>query len=149
MTARYTPSHTPPIERTEPALWFAFRDGQIAVCEGDASRAFRAACILPTSACERSARNISGFTTARHCYAVELDGARELPQGWRFMGLRDAFAVLDAELAALSGRAFQILEWDRNQHYCSRCGTHMLAQRRAFARVPGCGYKTYRPFRPP
>ena len=148
MTARYTPSHTPPSERTDPALWFVFRDGRIAVCEGDV--ACLPCCMHLTDFGLRSQRSqYLGLYDGRHCYAVELDDARELPQGWQFMGLRDAFAVLDAELAALSGRAFQILEWDRNQQYCSRCGTRMLEKREERSRAcPACGYKSYPPVSP-
>ena len=54
-----------------------------------------------------------------------------------------------SRIAALSGRAFQILEWDRNHRYCSRCGTRMDERGDERSRTCGaCGLKSYPPVTP-
>ena len=64
-----------------------------------------------------------GLYGGKHCYAVEIHESQPLPQGWAAMGLRDLFGMVETTLAALSGRAYQFMEWDRNHQFCSRCGT--------------------------
>ena len=59
------------------------------------------------------------------------------------------FGNVDETLAALAARAFQILEWDRNHQYCSRCGTPTEPRRDERARsCPNCGYTSYPPISP-
>jgi NAD+ diphosphatase len=78
----------------------------------------------------------------------ELAHADALPAGHALQGLR---AVLggDPALGMLAGRAFQIMEWDRNHQYCSRCSTPTEVRRDERARVcPSCGYTAYPPISP-
>jgi NAD+ diphosphatase len=90
-----------------------------------------------------------GRYDGKHCYAVDVDEAQALPEGWQAMGLRDAFALLETEVAMLSGRAYQILEWDRNHRYCGRCGTETVMRTDERSRVcPGCKRTTYPPVSP-
>src|SRR6476659_2375915 len=65
------------------------------------------------------------------------------------VGLREAFALLDGGLRALSGRAFQLLEWDRNHQYCSRCAKPTIHRANERSReCPSCGLTTYPPISP-
>jgi NAD+ diphosphatase len=149
MTALYTPSHTPPDPRDQPALWFAFQNGRVAVC-ADTDTACLPCCVHLTEyglAPQRT--QYLGVYDGQHCYAVELEESAALPEGWKLLGLRDAFAVFDVGVAALSGRAFQILEWDRNHQYCSRCGTPTIQRRDERSRsCPSCKLTTYPPISP-
>jgi NAD+ diphosphatase len=90
-----------------------------------------------------------GVYDGKHCYAVELGESAALPESWRLMGLRDVFGALESGLGALSGRAYQILEWDANHRYCGRCGTptQMRADERS-RRCPQCRRTTYPPVSP-
>ena len=90
-----------------------------------------------------------GRYDGRHCYAVELEEACALPEGWRLMGLRDVFGVVETELAALCGRAYQILEWDLTHRYCGRCGTPTVMRENERSRAcPACKRTTYPPISP-
>jgi NAD+ diphosphatase len=72
-----------------------------------------------------------------------------LPAGWAALGLRDLFGMVESTLAALSGRAYQILEWDRNYVYCSRCGTKTQPRKDELSRVcPACKSTSYPPVTP-
>jgi NAD+ diphosphatase len=90
-----------------------------------------------------------GTYGGKHCYASELEHINALPEGHGLEGLRTVFGIVDEVTAALAGRAFQMLEWDRNHQYCSRCGS--LTELRADARAracPQCKYTVYPPISP-
>ena len=151
MADEYIPLYTPPQAREEPALWFAFQGSQIVVLNGTERDPPVVPCCVDLSEHGISAlRNqYLGLYGGRHCYAVEIHQAQRLPQGWSLLGLRDLFGLVEATLAALSGRAYQIIDWDRNHQHCSRCGapTVMRTDERARA-CPGCGRVNYPPISP-
>jgi NAD+ diphosphatase len=78
------------------------------------------------------------------CIAIVLQAEAAEPEGWHFSGLRALFPRLPDHLVALAGRAFQIVEWDRNHRFCGRCGTpaHDNDGERA-KRCPACGLVSY------
>ena len=149
MTSLYTPCHTPPQVREEPALWFAFAKSDLVVCDAAAGACLPCCLHLGDHGIEPLRPQYLGTFDGKHCYAVEIADSAALPEGWRRVGLRDAFALLDPGIAALSGRAYQILEWDRNQRYCSRCGTATEPRQDERSRAcPSCGFRTYPPVSP-
>lgn len=149
MNSRYTPSHTAPESRDQAALWFAFRKAELLVCGADDDTALPCCMQLSDHGIDPLRPQYLGVYDGKHCYAVEIDEAAPLPEGWRSIGLRDAFAVFEPELGALSGRAFQILEWDRNHRYCGRCGTETLRRSDERSRAcPACRLTTYPPISP-
>jgi len=120
MANKYTPLYTPPRAREEPALWFAFQGSQIVVLNGtDHDQPVVPCCVdLSEHGISPLRNQYLGLYGGRHCYAVEIHQAQPLPQGWSLLGLRDLFGLVEATLAALSGRAYQIIDWDRNHQYC-------------------------------
>jgi NAD+ diphosphatase len=90
-----------------------------------------------------------GTYAGKHCYAVEVPEMETLPAEWTGTGLRELFGHFDDTLAALSARAYQIVDWDRNHQYCSRCGNpSMLRTDERAKRCPSCNYTTYPPVSP-
>jgi len=149
MSSLYVPLHTAPETREEPALWFAFKRSEILVLNGSGQPELP--CCMDLSehglAAERS--QYLGLYGGKHCYAVVVSEAHALPDGWSTLGLRDLFGLVDTTLAALSGRAYQILEWDRNHRYCSRSGTPTAPRSDERSRVcPACKLTTYPPVTP-
>ncbi|HXI36588.1 MAG TPA: NAD(+) diphosphatase, partial [Burkholderiales bacterium] len=58
--------------------------------------------------------------------------------------LRALFSVLDDAQFALSGRALQLVDWDRTHQFCGRCGTPTLAKRDERVRsCPACKLSAY------
>ena len=149
MDNEYIPLVTPPDDRTEPALWFAFRRSEILVVNG-AERPAMPSCVdLGEHGLAPSRSHYLGLLGNQHCYAVEIPEEQTLPVGWAALGLRDLFGLVETTLAALSGRAYQLLEWERNHQYCSRCGTPTAPRGDERARsCPACGYRTYPPVSP-
>jgi NAD+ diphosphatase len=149
MPHEYQPLVTPPTERNEAALWFAFHRGEILAVQSEDE--WQLPCCLDLSELGLSAvRSLYlGIYRGKHCYASELEHAIALPDGHQLQGLRALLGNADETLAALAGRAFQIMEWDRNHQYCSRCGTPTEARRNERSRVcPKCKYTTYPPISP-
>jgi NAD+ diphosphatase len=145
---QYTPLVTPPPSLNAPALWFAFQRGSILV--SDATAAILPRCRdLAEHGIPALRSHYLGLLGAEHCYAAEIDEAHPLPRGWAKLGLRDLFGLVDGTVAALSGRALQILDWERNHQFCSRCGTPMQARGDERARAcPACRFTSYPPVSP-
>jgi len=145
----YTPAHVPPEHADEPALWFAFRKSELAVCVGSGEHTLPCCRNLGEHGLEALRPQYLGRYDGRHCYAVELGDSSALPDGWRLMGLREVFGTVETGIAALSGRAYQILEWDLTHRYCGRCGTPTVMRSDERSRAcPGCGRTTYPPVSP-
>ena len=149
MTLAYIPSHTPPQDRREPALWFAFRGAELLTCADNGEHTLPCCVQLDEHGLASQRSQYLGTYDGKHCYAVEIGESAPLPQGWQPIGLRDAFGRFETTLAALSGRAYQILDWDRNHQYCGRCGTATVLRADERSRAcPGCGRTTYPPVTP-
>jgi NAD+ diphosphatase len=148
MPEQYTPLVTPPPTRDSPALWFAFQRGAILVSNTESAE-LPCCCSLEEHGVAALRSHYLGLLGERHCYAAEIDEAQPLPAGWAPLGLRDLFGLVDSTLAALSGRALQILDWERNHQFCSRCGTPMRARSDERARAcPSCRFTSYPPVSP-
>jgi NAD+ diphosphatase len=149
MASLYVPHHKEPAERSDPALWFAFAAGDLLVCEEAAAERLPCCMQLTEHGFDVQRQQYLGQYDGRHCYAVEIDEGAALPGGWRRVGLREAFALFEPEMAALSGRAYQILDWDRNHQFCSRCGTPTVRREDERARTcPTCRRTSYPPISP-
>ncbi len=144
----YIPLFTPPPAQDSPALWFAFQRTSIMVQNPDAP-ALPCCATLSDHGIAPVRSHYLGLLGERHCYAAEVDEAHPLPAGWSALGLRDLFGMVDDTVAALSGRAFQLIEWERNHQFCSRCGTPMQPRTDERARAcPACRFTSYPPVSP-
>ncbi|MGZ8267247.1 MAG: NAD(+) diphosphatase [Burkholderiales bacterium] len=149
MESAYTPLHVPPDKREAPALWLAFRKAELVVCASGSEHALPSCSSLDEHGLDARRPQYLGLYDGAHCYAVEIGEDCALPEGWKLMGLRDVFGIFDTGLAALCGRAYQILEWDLNHRYCGRCGTPTVQRSDERARAcPGCGRSSYPPISP-
>ncbi len=149
MSDVYQPSVAPPAQRDVPALWFAFHRGEVLIAQSeDAARL--PYCLDLSELGLNSVRSLYlGTYGGKHCYVSELEHANDLPHGHALQGLRALFGMVDETLAVLAGRAFQIIEWDRNHQYCSRCGTLTEARGNERARAcPKCRHTVYPPISP-
>ena len=78
------------------------------------------------------------------CFAVDLPDSAQAADGLAFQGLRNLFGLIDEELFAVAGRAFQVVQWDRTHRFCGRCGRATVHHERDRARqCPGCGLVSY------
>ncbi|MGH2535287.1 MAG: NAD(+) diphosphatase [Thermomicrobiales bacterium] len=137
----FVPATAPPadVALDGDVLWFAFREGEVLVVDGEAV-AIPCATDLTAAGSTVDCCHYLGALGGRHCYAVHLPAAFEPPPGMRLSGLRPLFGAVPDELFGLAGRAAQIVAWDRDHRFCGRCGgpTDDHPRERA-KRCPACG----------
>jgi NAD+ diphosphatase len=104
-----------------PATWCVFRDRKLLVRRaGDAL-------LLPRLRADQLAAkpddsHYLGTLDGEHCYALSLPPEQPLPADTEFMGMRAFILEADDVVAAVAGRACQVIEWDRTHRYCGSCG---------------------------
>lgn len=147
MTSRFFSSVTAPAENLGAAYWLIFRGNRVLVADDGRHAA------LPWLADGRSLglplirQHYLGYYTGdnpRHAFTAEVEEGTEPPPGMTFQGLRHLFGRLPEDQLWLAGRAVQIIDWDRNNVYCGRCG--VLNEIQAYERskkCPNCGLVTY------
>jgi NAD+ diphosphatase len=81
-----------------------------------------------------------GFWQDQPCYAAEIEESASLdPMLFQRGNLYQLLGRVDEQLFALTGRAAQLLAWERDHRFCGRCGQSMVpdATERAM-RCDGC-----------
>lgn len=142
---RFEGSALVPADLSGDALWLVFQGGRILVAEDPAQGLFPQLRDASWLGMPELARQYLGRLEGRGVFAVSVPEAEQAPAGWRFDDLRRLLGQADDVLFALAGRAFQVLEWERNHRFCGRCGTptepHPQGER---ARVcPACRQSSY------
>jgi NAD+ diphosphatase len=151
MYRTFIPSIAPPPVQSEPAWWFAFAGSKLLVrLEGTVSHVPQLISLKEIGLVPIRTQYL-GTLDDQPCYSAELpkDALAQLneviaPDGMSLRGLRELYGTLDEDLFVLSGRAIQIVEWDRTHQYCGHCatGTTQLPNERA-KRCPKCGLVNY------
>jgi len=149
MSNEYVPHFIAPQARDEPALWFAFRRSEILVVSSAGAPELPCCMDLSEHGLTPQRAQYLGLYGGKHAYAAAISEEHALPEGWATLGLRDLFGLVESTVAALSGRAYQLLEWDRNHQFCSRCGTPTQPRGDERSRAcPSCKLTTYPPVTP-
>ncbi len=146
------PPSDSPSAQTRPALWFLFQAGKLLVREHGQDGETRAAVPYidsPTVLNLNSLRaQFLGYFGAdgdyTNCFCAEIAEDATLPAGYTVDGLRQLAPRLDDVTFNLAGRAVQIVAWDRDNQFCSRCATPLdtLDYERA-KKCPVCGLTLY------
>jgi len=89
-----------------------------------------------------------GEWQGRPAVALMVEGEAEVEDevaaGMRPASLRALHGLLGEEVFAQAGRAFQILQWDRDHRHCGRCGTPTERRAGELARAcPSCGLDAF------
>jgi NAD+ diphosphatase len=138
----FVPLMTP--EAHPDPLTFVFRGAEILLREADLTLPDAALARLQTPAQPHVLIHAVGRWNGRYCDTT-WTGPDALPQpGFVFKNMRALFGVMDDELLAVAGRAYQIAEWARTHRYCGACATPMAltAGERSFT-CPACGMIAY------
>jgi NAD+ diphosphatase len=81
-----------------------------------------------------------GTWDGRPCRLLDVAGLSHLPDGLQAHALFDWDISLPVELLSLAGTAGQILHWERNSRFCSRCGEKLVRLPGEWGkRCRGCG----------
>lgn len=140
----FIPGFTPSKTHRKDALWFVFCGNELLIDQRrqNPRLLIGAAWPVPQMQCLRTL--YMGSHRGRACYAVEVARNSTAPEGMRFNGLREAWALLEASLVGLAGQAIQLIDWDRCHQYCGRCGEPMtLSMSDRSKRCSACGLSHY------
>ena len=137
---RFVPAVVPPLERGEPAWWFAFLGSQLLVHLDSESARLPYLRDFAELGLPHQGEHYLGQFDSHACYAVDLPEGTAAPPGMAYEGLRRIYGRLEEELFWLAGRAVQIVEWDRTHRICGRCGVPLKPRPKERAKeCPQCG----------
>jgi len=85
----------PPMERSEPAWWFAFQESKLLVHQEPCSVGIPCLVDLAEIGLTALSQHYLGHLDHRHCYAVRLPEGTVPPAGMGFEGLRQVYGRLD------------------------------------------------------
>ncbi|MGQ0750946.1 MAG: NAD(+) diphosphatase [Betaproteobacteria bacterium] len=149
MPQDFIPLSRPPETVQQPALWFTFQGTKIAVLNCADKPGLPSCMQLDEHGLAARRSLYLGLYRGQHCYAAEIAESQSLPEGWQLLGLRDLFGIVEETLAVVSGRAYQIVDWDRDHQYCSRCAAPTRPRETERAReCSACGLTSYPPVSP-
>jgi len=134
-----TPAIAPPLDSTDEAWCFGFVRRDLLLPEAGPT----ALAPLHPMALKAWAQDIVylGRLAGHDCWAL---GLAEPPPGWQATNLRQAMMALPGPLAAVAGRAAQLLDWDRHHRFCGACGTPTERHASDRSRVcPSCALSAY------
>ena len=114
---------TAPKKATGESLFFAFHGDRLLVYENSTDACLPELENFDELGLPHTSLHFLGSLGAQHCFAVDLEEDRPVPEGMALSGLRRLFGVINEELFQIGGRAFQILNWDRTHRFCGRCGS--------------------------
>lgn len=144
MNRIFVPGTVFPNEPTAPGWWFAFSGNQLLVRTDGKDSQVPWLVSLAEIGLDPVRTQYLGTLDSQPCYSAELPRDAAIPADMELRGLRELYGTLDEELFAASGRAVQIVEWDRTHQFCGHCATPMtqLPTERA-KRCPNCGLVNY------
>lgn len=123
---KFTVGVEPPSGRTEKALWFIFRGRDILLKTHKNPGAVPRLLDFGELGLPAVREQYLGTLEGTHCYSVELPADARAPDEMEFVDLRQAYSEIGEGCFALVNKAVQIMEWDRTNQFCSRCGSKTL-----------------------
>ena len=141
---RYAPGVIMPQDTAGKSWWFIFSGNKLLVQSADSREGIPFIESPGDAGIETLRRQYLGMLGECHCYSAEAaDPVNALP-GYSFRDLRSLMGILEDDIFLLAGKAFQVMNWDRNHQYCGRCGTMNVTKRDERAKVcPKCGFTSY------
>ncbi len=144
MYRTFIPGITPPTKSDRPAWWFAFVGNKLLVQNVGTRSQIPSLINLADIGLMPVRTQFLGTLDRQECYCAELPKDTIPPVGMAFKGLRELSVSLEEDFFALSGRAFQIAEWDRTHQYCGHCATQTIQSPEKRAKhCPNCGLVNY------
>jgi NAD+ diphosphatase len=141
--AGFVPAHEGPDVIAHGALAFAFAGAKLLVVDHDNVPGIPALGDLDRIGHPARPHYLGRFDGV-DCVALALADDAPAPPGFAFAGLRSLFARLPEPLLAIAARAFQVVEWDRTNRFCGRCGQPMTQKAHERAKAcEACGYVAY------
>jgi len=139
---RYIPAVSPEKDNDGDAYWFVFCSDRLLFDPDKGTIPY----IKSLTEVGLSPQRVQylGALEEQPCYSAEVAPDTDPPEGWSFGSLRSVYGILDEDIYLLSGKAIQIVNWDRTHLYCGSCGheTQPLQDERA-KKCPECGHMSF------
>jgi NAD+ diphosphatase len=116
----------PPADRTKKALWFIFRGRDILLKTHKNPGAIPRLLDIKELGLPAVREQYLGELEGKHCFSIELPADAKAPEGMEFVDLRQAYSEISEGCFELVNKAVQVMEWDRTNQFCSRCGTKTM-----------------------
>ena len=85
-----------------------------------------------------------GTIGEKSCFAIESTSELDLPINFNLMDLYDLGSLLDEQSFLISGRASQILNWDKTHRFCGKCGSKTENKKDEMAKIcSNCNHIMY------
>ncbi len=117
---KFEPGFIPPGDASGTAFWFLFQDQRLLVRseEDDVKLPLTDHPPLPLAGRCLYLGVLDGYP----CFTAEAASAAGPPDGFSFEGLRGLYGRMEATPFQVAGLGLQIVAWDRDHRFCSRCG---------------------------
>lgn len=140
----FIPEVVPPGDMQEESIWFAFHDGQLLMFRDEYGVMIPQAMRLSDLGIVHCRPHYLGRLEGQPCFTVMIEQEAVIPDDFFLQDMRRLAMEVDPHLFMLAGRARQILDWDKDHQYCSRCGTPTEHHAHDRAKTcPNCGYTQY------
>lgn len=118
----FEPGFIPGIQATDGTWWFLFQENNLLIDARGGRSAIPRWVDFAGRSPQLTASQSLGRLNGEPAFAAALANGARPPAGMQFRSVRSLFGDLSDELYQAAGYAFQILDWHRRHHFCSRCG---------------------------
>jgi NAD+ diphosphatase len=140
----FVPSVHPPESGKPSGYWFVFQENRLLVRIEERGASPPLCDQIQNLGVQPLRTQYIGTLDQHLCYSAELAVDASPPAGMSFQQLRGLWGSLPEELFWIAGRAFQIMDWDRNHQYCGHCGSVTEDKQDERAKIcTRCGYTAY------
>lgn len=130
-----------PRENSPCSYWFVFLGDELLLADHGDTPAIPCTAQLPVPASIVTSKRFIGIYDGIPCITLTVDAE---PDGFMNVMLRKSRSYIDNDLWIIAGRASQILQWQRDNVFCGRCGTAMEEKSGELTMdCPQCGFSSY------
>ncbi len=123
MSNSFIPSSIPKLQGQENAIYIIFSNNNILVEENENNENNPFICNIEALKINPSLQHYLGFLDGKDLYCIEIEENVDLPERLQYKNFRSLLNILDNEVFQLAGRAYHILNWDKLNQFCGRCGS--------------------------
>lgn len=140
----FQPAFSSTVSPGEHDLFFVFRaDGLLVKTPGAGAEIPRTSDLAGLYQTFRNMHFI-GAVKGEPCFTAETGERTVAPEGMSFEGLRPLLGILDGDIFAAAGAAFQVVHWERTHRFCGGCGRATEPKAGERAKIcPQCGLINY------
>jgi NAD+ diphosphatase len=140
----FIPALIPPSTHDEKDLFFVFHGDRLLVSAIGESYTIPSFRELRDLSLTMTREIYLGTLHGIHSFTAEGDGNGKLPERCSLLPMRSLLGVIEEEHLNTAGRAYEIINWDRNHQFCGTCGAPTISKIDERARLcTSCGLLAY------